>query len=70
MIQVVPSNGLQVIADWEVLINAYGAHAARVMLSGDIELLIANAEGEAEWQDVTDAELVQPAGKPAKARKQ
>lgn len=62
-------SGTIVYFDPEVLAVAYGAHAVRVTIEGDLQVLVITTE-EVEWRNLEDADLVQPAGKPAKARKQ
>ena len=67
--QVTGIDGTHYFLDPEMLMVAFGGHAIRVGQYGSIEVLIATTE-EVEWTPVSDLDLVQPAGKPAKARKQ
>lgn len=68
-INVIHVGGIAVCLDAEAVLNAYGAHALKIDAIGNVEVLIAETDG-AEWRSTEDAPLVQPAGKPTKARKQ
>lgn len=62
-------DGTIIICDADALLVSYGAHAMRVDALGDIELLMAETEGS-QWVSILEAELVQPASRTNKARKQ
>lgn len=62
-------SGSVVYFDPEMFMAAYGAHAVRVTVDGEIQVLIITTEG-AEWLALDEADLVQPVGRPTKARKQ
>lgn len=62
-------DGIDYFFDPEVLLLAYGGHAIRLGPYGNIEVLIATTDS-VEWTPISELDLVQPIGKPAKARKQ
>lgn len=63
------AGGYHIYFDPEMFMAAYGAHAARTTVDGEIQVLIITTEG-AEWLALDEADLVQPVGRPAKVRKQ
>ena len=63
------TSGVTVYFDPETFMAAYGAHAVRVTIDGDIQVLIITTDGY-DWLPLDEADLVQPVGRPAKARKQ
>lgn len=63
------NSGCIVYFDPEMFMAAYGAHAVRLTPEGEIQVLMITTEG-AGWETLDNADLVQPVGRPAKARRQ
>lgn len=56
---------MTVLMDAEKVLNSVGGHALRVMGDGTVEVLMMSPD-EKEWQDITECDLVQLAGRPAR----